>query len=233
MHLFFHDENLNVDHVSLSAIESNHASQVLRLQPGIEVHVTNGKGERAKAKVELISRKGCLLKIIDHSVYDQERPGKIHIAIAPTKSIDRYEWFLEKATEIGVDRITPIITERSERRKVRHDRSLKVLIAAMKQSQRNWLPQLDELVPLKDLLAQELPQNRSFGWCEGEHANFMQWFSGADSLVLIGPEGDFSKTEAELLKEIGFEPVSIGNTRLRTETAAIAACSWMSLVQQQ
>jgi 16S rRNA (uracil1498-N3)-methyltransferase len=146
--------------------------------------------------------------------------------------VDRFEWFLEKATEIGIDRITPVITEHSERRRLRHDRSLKVLIAAMKQSQRTWLPQLDELTPLPHFLGQELPARRAFGWCTGEHGSFMNWYQPQDSIILIGPEGDFSADEAQQLQQTGFAPVSIGNSRLRTETAGVAVCTWMSLSQQ-
>lgn len=233
MHLFYHPEDLNVEHVALSDSESAHASQVLRLTNGDAVQVTNGAGLFAEAHVELIAKKKCVLKIDSTKTLERERKARIHIAIAPTKSIDRFELFLEKATEIGVDRITPIICEHSERRKVRHDRSLKVMVAAMKQSQRSWLPQIDELTSLKNLLKEELPAKRSFGWCDGTHQNFMDWYEVADSLVLIGPEGDFSTNEADQLKETGFSPVSIGTTRLRTETAGIAACSWMSLLQQK
>jgi 16S rRNA (uracil1498-N3)-methyltransferase len=146
--------------------------------------------------------------------------------------MDRFEWFLEKATEIGVDRITPVFTQRTERDKIRHDRMEKVLVGAMKQSQRKWLPQLDELIKLKELAVTTCPQ-KFFGWCEGDHADLTSAYEPKlDALVLIGPEGDFTPEEAELLLANGFQPVSLGKARLRTETAAIAACTWMNFAQR-
>lgn len=233
MHRFFVDDDLNGPLIQLPHEETIHAVQVLRITSGNEVVIVNGKGVVVVAQVEKISRKKCTLRTIRRLDETNKRSARIHIAIAPTKSIDRYEWFLEKATEIGVDRITPLITQNSERRKVRHDRSLKVLIAAMKQSKRSWLPELDELVSLKEFLAMDLPESKAFGWFSGEHRSIMDWYSLQDSLVIIGPEGDFTVEEAELMQESECQPVSIGGMRLRTETAGVAACTWLSLRQQQ
>ena len=232
MSLFYHNDPFDTDRIALSKEEAAHAFQVLRLQIGDRIQVTNGQGALVSTSVELISRKACVLQVLNRTETGPERKGRIHVGLAPTKSIDRFEWFLEKATEIGIDRITPVITEHSERRKLRHDRSLKVLIAAMKQSRRTWLPQLDELTLLPDFLRQELPARRAFGWCNGEHGSFMNWYQPQDSIILIGPEGDFSTDEAQQLQQTGFVPVSIGNSRLRTETAGVAVCTWMSLSQQ-
>lgn len=141
---------------------------------------------------------------------------------------------MEKAVEIGVDRITPLFTERTERSKLRVDRLQRVAISAMKQSQRVWLPRIDEPATVKELLATEPPPQRFFGWCEGEHRSLMDAYSPtADALVLIGPEGDFTMEEAAWLRGEGFTAVSLGAARLRTETAALTACTWMSLAQQR
>ena len=147
--------------------------------------------------------------------------------------MDRYEWFVEKAVEIGVDRITPLITNRSERSKMRVDRLHRVAVSAMKQSQRTWLPQIDEPIKLDEFLSTELPQQRFFGWCEGERTSLMQAYEPtSEVLLLIGPEGDFTSEEADQLRKEGSCAVSLGEARLRTETAALAACTWMSLAQQ-
>ena len=152
--------------------------------------------------------------------------------MAPTKQMERFEWFLEKATEIGVDRITPVLTHRTERSKLRHDRMEKVLVGAMKQSQRKWLPQLDDLIKLKDLDSTTTHQ-KFFGWCDGDHADLTSAYDPEqDALIVIGPEGDFTPEEAEWLIANGFQAVSLGKSRLRTETAAIAACTWMSFAQR-
>jgi 16S rRNA (uracil1498-N3)-methyltransferase len=157
----------------------------------------------------------------------------IHLAVAPTKQIDRFEWLLEKCTELGVQRITPLLTERTERAHLRHDRLLKVLVGAMKQSQRDHLPRLDAPTPLADLLSAPLPPQRFFGYCIGEHRSLMAAYTpGQDALVLIGPEGDFTPEEADQLARQQFVPVSLGAARLRTETAAVSACTWMNFAQQ-
>lgn len=217
--------------VELSESEAAHAARVLRLSIGQQVDLVDGKGSRASGNIADISKSRCQVEVNTLEQHPAPSPA-IHIAIAPTKSIDRFEFFLEKATELGATRITPILCERSERKRLRHDRSLKVLIAAMKQSQRVWLPQLDELTPLQALFNADLPQQRFFGWCAGKHQSFMNSYSPADCLILIGPEGDFSEAEAEQLLKAEFTAVSIGNTRLRTETAGIAACAWLSLQNQ-
>lgn len=231
MHTFFvpgaeHHE------VPLSEEEAGHALRVLRLKQGDRVRLVDGKGVRAEAELLIVGRHAVNARILDRTRVPRERPSSVHLAVAPTKHIDRFEWLLEKATEIGVDRITPVITARTERLHLRTDRLEKVLIAAMKQSQRAWLPVLDAPVPLRDLFGQPATQ-RYFGWCEGERASFMQAYSPAsDALVLIGPEGDFTLQEADELRNAGFRAVGLGNARLRTETAALAAVTWMSFALQ-
>lgn len=233
MHLF-HCPDLDTDLVQLPEEEAHHATSVLRLDQGVRVGLLNGRGVRVEAELEHVGRREVTARVLERIEEPLERKHRIHLAVAPTKQMERYEWFVEKAVEIGVDRITPLLTARTERAKLRIDRLYRVAISAMKQSQRAWLPTIDELTTLADLLKRELPAQRYFGWCEGEHASLMQGYTDStDVLVLVGPEGDFTNTEADLLRDHQFTAVSLGNARLRTETAALAACTWMSLAQQR
>ena len=233
MHLF-HCPDLSANTVELPEEEAHHAASVLRLVSGGTIGLLDGQGTRATATLLEVGRKRVLATINVREQLPVERPFRIHLAVAPTKQMDRFEWFVEKAVEIGVDRITPLITSRTERAKMRRDRLERVAISALKQSQRSWLPVIDELTDLKDLLTEELPAQRFFGWCEGEHAPLMERYSPrADALVFIGPEGDFTPAEAELLRQHHVQAIALGSARLRTETAALAACTWMSLAQQR
>ncbi|HEY0977611.1 MAG TPA: RsmE family RNA methyltransferase [Flavobacteriales bacterium] len=232
MHLF-HCADLATELVELPEEEAHHATGVLRLGVGSVVGLLDGKGTSASAELIEVAKKRCVARMLSREHFPAERAARIHIAVAPTKQMDRYEWFLEKATEIGVDRITPLTSKRTERDKLRHDRMERLLISAMKQSQRKWLPQLDAQTPLETIARNEAPQ-RFFGWCEGEHTPFTELYDpGQDALLLIGPEGDFTAEEAELLRSKGFRAVSLGAARLRTETAALAGCTWMSFAQQR
>ena len=231
MHLF-HCPDLGPALIELPEEEAHHAVNVLRLSVGSTIGLLDGKGTFAEAEVMETTKKKCVVRILRKETDAAERRARIHLAVAPTKQMDRFEWFLEKATEIGVDHITPVLTHRTERSKLRHDRMEKELVGAMKQSQRKWLPQLDELTKLKDLATDGIPQ-KFFGWCEGEHVALTSAYDPTkDALMLIGPEGDFTPEEAEWLIANGFHAVSLGNARLRTETAAIAACTWMSFAQR-
>lgn len=233
MHLF-HCPDLLGPSVELPEEEAHHATAVLRIAVGTRIGLLDGAGTKAIGAIEIASKKGCTVRILERNIVPAERTARIHLAVAPTKQMDRYEWFVEKAVEIGVDRITPLITERTERGKLRIDRLQRVAISAMKQSQRAWLPRIDELTTLKQLLNEELPPQRLFGWCEGEHASLMERYGDAQhAVVLIGPEGDFTPEEADTLRTQGFQAVSIGAARLRTETAALTASTWMSLAQQR
>ncbi len=233
MHLF-HLKDLAADVVELPADEAHHAIHVLRLASGTRIGLLDGRGTRAVAVMLAVDKRTVTATIMERITEAAERTARIHIAVAPTKQQERMEWFVEKAVEVGVDRITPLLTSRTERTRLRTDRLQRVAIAAMKQSQRAWLPTLDEPIILADLLATKLPQQRLFGWCEGEHASLMKVYSPTnDALVLIGPEGDFTPEEAEQLRASGFTAVAIGNARLRTETAALAVCTWCSLAQQR
>ncbi len=232
MHLF-HCPSLLADEPELPEEEARHAVSVLRLRAGDRIGLLDGKGTRAEAGIIAVSKHSCAVRILSREHLANERSARIHIAVAPTKQMERFEWMLEKCTEIGVDRITPLITERTERTKLRRDRLERVLISAIKQSQRAWLPQLDEMTTVNDLISGRIPAQRFFGWCEGEHAPLSRTYAPtADAIMFAGPEGDFTHEEAAILREHSFAAVSLGGARLRTETAAIAACAWMNFAQQ-
>lgn len=229
MHLF-HCADLGTGTVSLPDEEAHHALHVLRLRAGSTVGLLDGKGGFAEAELTTVDKKQCLATVIRRDQAIPERAARIHLAVAPTKQMERFEWFLEKATELGVDRITPLQTERTERTKLRHDRLERVLIGAMKQSRRRWLPQLDGLTRLSELES-GAPQ-KFFGWCEGQRMELARTYNPVkDALIAIGPEGDFTPEEAEMLTAKGFRAVSLGTSRLRTETAALAACAGMNFAQ--
>jgi 16S rRNA (uracil1498-N3)-methyltransferase len=233
MHLF-HCPLTDLPEIDLPEEEAHHAHHVLRLQAGTAVGLLDGRGALARASIVACSKRGVRVQIIDVERSAAERTHPIHLAVAPTKTSDRFEWFVEKAVELGVDSIVPVETERTERSRLRVDRLERVAISAMKQSRRRWLPRISALTPLKELMAAPLPPQRLFGWCEGRHGSLMDTYrKDTGAVVLIGPEGDLSAGEASLLQAAGFAAVSIGGARLRTETAALAACAWMSLAQQR
>ena len=232
MHTFFVTD-LNNAQVPLSEEEAGHALRVLRLAEGERILLVDGKGTRAEAELRLDGKRDASAIVHSRIHIERERKAVIHLAVSPTKNIDRFEWLLEKATEIGVDRITPLMTARTERDRLRTDRLDKILIAAMKQSQRSWLPILDKPLPLSAVQALPAVQ-RLFGWCEGDRTTLQEAYAPArEVLILIGPEGDFAPEEAAGLVATGFLPVSLGEARLRTETAAIAAITWMNFAQQR
>jgi len=155
----------------------------------------------------------------------------LHIAIAPTKNIDRIEWFLEKATEIGIDEITPLICIHSERRTVNAERLNKVIIAAMKQSLKAYLPKLNKETKIEEFIRQQTTSSKFIGYCSGDTQKLKDMYkSGNDAVILIGPEGDFSEGEVMKAKENGFIPINLGNSRYRTETAALVACHTINLM---
>lgn len=232
MHIFYLPD-LTPGLVELPGEEATHALRVLRLKDGDRITLVDGRGTKAEARLRIGGKREAQAEITSRLMVPHERKAAIHLAVAPTKQIERFEWMLEKCTEIGVDRITPLITSRTERTRLRRDRLEKILIAAMKQSQRAWLPRLDEATSLEAILRSSLPEQRFFGWCEGERNNLSSAYDRShDAVILIGPEGDFTPEESALLTQHAFVPVSLGGARLRTETAAIAACTWMNFAQQ-
>lgn len=206
--------------------ESRHLLTVLRRSVGAAVSFTDGRGKFYEAEIAEAGKKQAVLRIVSETVAPPERPARLHLAIAPTKNIDRIEWLLEKATEIGVDKITLLHCKRSERTVVRLDRLQKVLVSAMKQSMRATLPELVGPVPFKTFLETSSEPLRCIGWLpEVPPPHLMTFLQGQprDVVIAIGPEGDFTPDEVDMALGKGFEPVSLGKARLRTETAGLYA----------
>ena len=205
--------------------ESKHIIKVLRKKEGDILHVTNGLGFLFNTKIALASDSKCTVNILS---FEKQEPSKyhLHLAVAPTKMNERYEWFLEKATEIGIQEITPIICDHSERKVIKTERFQKIIESAMKQSLHYYLPKLNEPIILKDFLKREITGAKFIAHCEETHKITLksQIIQSQDTTLLIGPEGDFSIKEIELALNNNYIPISLGNTRLRTETAAIIAC---------
>ena len=205
--------------------ESKHIIKVLRKKENDILHVTNGLGFLFVTIITIASDNKCTVKII--SLEKQEEPKfRLHLAVAPTKMNERYEWFLEKATEIGIQEITPIICEHSERKIIKTDRFQKILESAMKQSLHYYLPKLNEPISFKDFIKTKKSGQLFIAHCEETDKKSLknELKAKEDVTILIGPEGDFSVKEIELAIDGNFIPVSLGTTRLRTETAAIVAC---------
>jgi 16S rRNA (uracil1498-N3)-methyltransferase len=213
--------------------ESRHIVKVLRKKSGDELNITNGKGWLFKAKLVIADVKHCTVNITSKSL-QKKRQYNLHLAVAPTKMNDRYEWFLEKATEIGVETITPIICDHSERKVVKTDRFEKIIQSAMKQSLQYYMPQLKAPITYEGLLNENHPEKKFIAHCEETDKRSLksQLKPNEDYLILIGPEGDFSVKEIEMALQHGFIPVTLGETRLRTETAAIAACHSVAFINE-
>ena len=220
------------DKVTLDSEESKHAVKVLRLSNGDFIQIIDGQGGFYKAEITDSNPKHCSLKIVEKRQKFGEKTFHLHIAIAPTKNIDRFEWFLEKCTEIGISEITPLLSEHSERKIIKPERLEKILISAMKQSVKAYLPKLNELTHLSDFLKQEFQGKKFIAHCnEGEKIHLKNIVSPEENiLILIGPEGDFSPEEVELARRQGFSEISLGDARLRTETAGVVACHIVNLV---
>jgi 16S rRNA (uracil1498-N3)-methyltransferase len=212
--------------------ESRHILKVLRMKTGDSIFLTDGLGNLTEASIVDASSKQCTVKTLTTIREYQKRPFHLHIAIAPTKQIDRFEWFLEKSTEIGIDVITPLICNHSERTHVKTDRLQKVVVAAMKQSLKAYLPKLDDPAEFGQFIKRAFEGQKFIAYCRQNDTVQLKniYLKSAKALVLIGPEGDFSVPEVELAKNQGFMPISLGKSRLRTETAGIVACHTINLV---
>ena len=204
--------------------ESKHAVRVLRLTTGETVELVNGRGGIYRAEVMAANAKRCQLRV----VWEQQvppRPYYVHVAVAPTKNLDRMEWLVEKATEIGIDRLSFLRCARSERRELKLDRLHKIAVSALKQSGQAWLPTLDELMDFAAFLPTVAGESTFIAHlADGARTPLARVAAtGAGCCVLIGPEGDFTPAEIQVALEQGIRPVTLGNSRLRTETAALAA----------
>ena len=225
MQLFYNSElDTSVKTFNFSKDESRHIVKVLRKSTGDLLMITNGEGWMFEAEVIIPNHNKCVVSILK-STFEAPRPYTIHLAVAPTKMNDRYEWFIEKATEIGVDKITPIICQNSERKIIKTERFEKILQSAMKQSLQSYLPSLAPPISFSEFI--KMPQEGAtfIAHCEdGEKLKFKDQIEAKKSItILIGPEGDFSPKEIELALKHQYIPVSLGASRLRTETAGIVA----------
>jgi len=228
----FYDKQISKDtgtHL-MEPVESNHILRVLRKQVGEELHITNGTGDLFRARIIDTKGKKCLVRILE--LQTEEFPSsQLHIGIAPTKSSDRFEFFLEKATEIGISEITPLVTQNSERKKLNLKRCQKIIESAMKQSQRLFLPKLNELTNFDQFLQHTDSSFAHFiAHCEEEQKHDLTALrQHKKACVLIGPEGDFSPEEIKNALDKTFLPISLGVKRLRTETAGIHVCSMFAV----
>ncbi|NQX85361.1 MAG: 16S rRNA (uracil(1498)-N(3))-methyltransferase [Flavobacteriaceae bacterium] len=223
----FYNPNLSEDtqEFFFSKEESKHIIKVLRKKEGDTLNITNGKGWLFIAQIGIADFKKCTARIIQKT-YFKNHNYKLHLAVAPTKMNDRFEWFLEKATEIGINSITPIICEHSERKVIKPDRFEKIIQSAMKQSLQYHLPKLNSVLNFKQFIQQQFSGQLFIAHCEPSDKKTLkdQIKPQTEITILIGPEGDFSMNEIALALQNGFTAVTLGNTRLRTETAAISAC---------
>jgi len=221
-------------HPQLPEPEAQHCLKVLRMHAGDIVYLTDGKGNFYKAGIAEAHPKHCRLDILEIIPQQPSWKGQIVIAIAPTKNIERTEWFAEKATEIGIDRIAFLNCRFSERKEIKPERVNKILVSAMKQSLKARLPELQAMTDFKKFIMQAFEGQKFIAHCyPGEKGLLSKVYRPNENvLVLIGPEGDFSEEEIELAIKQGFVPVSLGESRLRTETAALAACQIIHIVSQ-
>lgn len=225
MHVFY-TPDLTSNQYSLNEEESKHCSKVLRLGVGDVIHLIDGRGGLYQAQIIEVGKKNVQLKIIEQQLEFGKRNHHLHIAIAPTKNIDRLEWFLEKATEIGIDEITPIICDRSERKIIKEERLEKVITSAVKQSLTAYHPKLNNATSFTELMKSNLEAQKFIAHCLPGHKPYINQIAQQyqSYIVLIGPEGDFTSQEIDLALQNGYKQVTLGNTRLRTETAALTAC---------
>lgn len=234
MHTFYCPE-IQSKSCRLTDAEAHHAVKVLRLNAQDKVRLVDGKGKEARGSIKALDRDEVIVSIDDIHEKGRDEQPLFSLAIAPTKQSDRMETLVEKCTEIGLRNFYPFISYNSERRRLRTDRLEKIALSAMKQSQRTWLPEIHELMKFNDFLELELPAKKYIAHCHAdlERISIHEAFARLDEpvVVLIGPEGDFSKEEVSAAIDAGYRPISLGDMRLRTETAALFACVASSLAQ--
>ncbi|WP_411032183.1 16S rRNA (uracil(1498)-N(3))-methyltransferase [Spongiimicrobium sp. 3-5] len=232
MQLFYNSNlDLSISQFTFPAEESKHIVKVLRKKEGDMVYITNGVGYIFDARIIVADPKRCKVEIVNTTKKHPKR-YHLHMVVAPTKMNDRFEWFLEKATEIGVHEITPIICDRSERKVIKQERMQKVIQSAMKQSLQAYLPKLNKAISFKDYMKEPQDGLLFIAHCDdGEKMELKRRVApDKDITILIGPEGDFSGKEIDTALKTGFLPVSLGENRLRTETAAIFACTVVTII---
>lgn len=216
------------DTMTLPESDSGHCCRVLRMKEGDEVEIIDGKGNSYQCIITVAHPKHTQVKIVSERKEKKHWVGKITLAVAPTKNIDRMEWLLEKAVEIGIDRIVLLKCARSERKDVKLERLEKIVVSAMKQSMKAAMPEIDDMVKFADFILENSEAEKFVGYCAAEYPKARlvdEYTPGKNAIIMVGPEGDFTKDEIEAAVAEGYKCVTFGNTRLRTETAALYALS--------
>jgi len=234
MHIFY-SELYEAGEFKLDQAESNHLAKVLRLKNGDTVSVINGDGNLYICSIFKADSRSAELKVTEIKRDFDRRNYYLHIAIAPTKSLERFETFVEKAVELGIDEITPLVTSRSERHNLRIDRINKIIVSAMKQSQKSKITIINDLTDLNKFTGKKYDGQLFIAHCiDGIERDFLgkACMPGGKVTVMIGPEGDFNKDEVENAISCGYKSISLGSSRLRTETAGITSCSQVYLINQ-
>lgn len=232
MHIFYTPDI--VAEMQLPDEEAQHCVRVLRMTEGDEILLTDGKGSFYKALIRTAHAKHCRIEIVETITPEPLWKAKIEIAVAPTKNMDRMEWFTEKATEIGIDSIIPILCDHSERKALKEERLEKIAVSAMKQSMKPVLPEILPLTPFDKVVNAPFDGQKFIAHCYKEDKTELKdaYQKGSNAMILIGPEGDFSEKEVEKAIQNGFVPISLGRSRLRTETAALVACHTIQLLSE-
>lgn len=215
--------------------DSQHCVRVLRMKEGDTLEVIDGKGHRYTCRLIEAHAKRAHVEIIEKQDVPLSWQNNITIAVAPTKHLDRMEWMVEKLTEIGVNRIIPLLCRYSERKELKIERLEKIAISAMKQSLKTVLPIIDVMTPIKDVITKQMYYQRFIAYCDTSIPRKLlsaEYQANKDTLILIGPEGDFSTEEINLALNSGYKPISLGDNRLRTETAAVVACDTCHIINQ-
>ena len=229
----FYTPDIDVNN-ELPEEEAGHCLRVLRLGIGDELMLADGKGNFHKAVISAATGKRCYVKVVETTEQEPLWTGRIHLAMAPTKNMDRVEWFAEKATEIGIDELSFVNCRYSERKTLKTERVEKIVVSAMKQSLKPWKPLVNEMIDFNKFVQRDFKGRKFIAHChEGEKTYLMDALKkGEDALVMIGPEGDFSEEEVAKAIQLGFEPIGLGKSRLRTETAALTAVQMMAITHR-
>lgn len=215
--------------------DSQHCCRVLRMQAGDEIEIVDGKGGLYRCRIVTAHNKRTAIEVVERVELPAVWPMKITVAVAPTKHIDRMEWLVEKLVEIGINRIVFVKCDHSERKEIKTERIEKIAVSAMKQSLKAILPEITDMMPLSEFIAGCVDEQKFVGYCDDEVDRRLlarEYKAGSDVTMLIGPEGDFSPEEISLLMAAGFVPVTLGDNRLRTETAALVACDTFHIITQ-
>lgn len=231
----FYAPDISGNIYTLNEEESKHCIRVLRLEVGDEITLIDGKGGLFKTRIVKPEPKRCQVEVFETFLEYEKRNHHLHIAIAPTKNIERFEWFLEKATEIGIDEITPILCEHSERKVINNERLEKIIISAMKQSIKAYCPKLNQMISFKQFIQTQNEGNLYIAHCYKKELSHLKNVikPNQKSTVLIGPEGDFSSAEVSMAIQSHYKEISLGKSRLRTETAGVVACHIANLTNEK